>query len=853
MIAQEPDTPNNAQRAGVRPWMAVAAALLAGNCLLLVAPPGPIRSAGALLTLVLPGLALAEVLLSGASRLLRWTVGAGLGYAFIIVTGLALAYLPGPLSRWGVLVLADGLSLLLVMILLRSGKRVASRGGGSRLIPLVMILLVAGVFRFASLGYSEFQGDEVKAMMPAARVLEGDPDALTLGRKKGPTEILLPMLPWRLAETTDETSARLPFALAGLGTLATLFLLGRKLGGDRAGLAAAGVAALNGLLIAFSRIVQYQAIVLWMSALTVLCAWEWYQRRRTRWALLSGVFAGIGLLAHYDALAVVPVLAYIAFLSFPRSSASSRWREWGRDVLLGVLCMMLVAVPFYGPYLLTPQVGPTGAYLSERIGEGLLKNRIDSFLAYGIYYCSFFYIALTSGLILAFMAWRVHRAPALRRIAGARIWVPGLMVVATVALMVWPAGLSFGALDLAPLAWLLIFLAAILLPPPSPAIQGTMIWLAVTFVGYNFLLADPRTHIYGIFLPWSLLAGASLAALWNACVSARWRPIAIALVSGVALCLCPFLFDTYLRQDGGYGLDRPAILKSLAWAPERYVAPGPLGEFGMVHRSGWKEIGALYAQGWLKGDFDSNEKPGLTEWYIPSAYRVPRMNPDPCGGKPRYYLVADDLLSALDRWLLKPSDLVGYAEIGRVELSNGKGVTIYDRGPAGLEIGHVDALASSRRFDEQATPALFAGGPQPSQEVGANFGGRIRLTGYDAWQAEGSLIVTLFWEAIQTPPADYSVFVHIESGPDGAGPAGVWGQSDGMPACSESPTGSWSPGDKIVDRHVISPAPEAPAGSYSLIVGLYRPDTGERLPVLDEAGAPIGDSAALETVALPLR
>jgi len=61
------------------------------------------------------------------------------------------------------------------------------------------------------------------------------------------------------------------------------------------------------------------------------------------------------------------------------------------------------------------------------------------------------------------------------------------------------------------------------------------------------------------------------------------------------------------------------------------------------------------------------------------------------------------------------------------------------------------------------------------------------------------------------------------------------------------------PGDKIIDRHVIWPAPDAPAGNYSLIVGLYRPDTGERLPVLDATAAPIGDSAALETVTLPLR
>jgi hypothetical protein len=859
MPTQESNTPDKAQRAGIRPWLAVAAALLAGNLLLLVAPPGPVRTAGALLTLVLPGLALAEVLLSGASRLLRWTVGAGLGYAFITGAGLALAYLPGPWSRQGIVVLADGLTLLLFVVLLRSGRRAVSRGDGGRhiplaiILPLAIVLVIASFFRFSSLGYSEFQGDETEAMMPAARVLDGDPDALMLGRRKGPVEILLPMLPWRLAETTDEASARLPFALAGLGTLATVFLLGRKLGSDQAGLAAAAVATLNGLLIAFSRIVQYQAIVLWMSALAVLCAWEWYERGQTRWAILTGVFTGIGLLAHYDALAVVPVLAYIALLSFARSSTPDRRRARWRDVVFGGLSMVLVVSPFYVPYLLTPQAGVTGSYLGRRIGEGLVKNTIGNFLTYSTFYNSFLYVALTGGLILAFMAWRVHSAPALRRVPGGRVWVPALMMITAVALMIWPAGLTAGSIDLAPLAWLLIFLAAILLPPPSPVITATLIWLAVNFVGYNFLVAVPRTHFYGIFLPWSLLAGAALAGLWNAFTSARWRWAAIALTSAVAVCLCPFLFDTYLRHDGERGEDRTAILAALKWAPKPYATPGSLSEFGLVHRAGWKAIGALYAEGKLRSDFDGNEKPQLTNWYFTKAFRPSRKDPDPCVSKPHYYFVADEPEITSSQYPVEPSDLVGYAKIGRVELPNDRGITLYEIAPAGPEIGRVDALALSRAFDRQATPALFTGGPQPSQKVNANFGGLIQLTGYEARQTDESLTLNLFWEAIQAPPADYDVFVHIESGPDGAGPAGVWGQSDGTPVCGKSPTGSWSPGDKIVDRHIFSPAPNAPAGSYSLIVGLYRTDTGERLPVLDATGAPVGDSVTLETVALPLR
>ena len=261
------------------------------------------------------------------------------------------------------------------------------------------------------------------------------------------------------------------------------------------------------------------------------------------------------------------------------------------------------------------------------------------------------------------------------------------MVVAAVALLVWPAALTAGALDLAPFAWLLIFLAAILLPPPSPVVQGTLIWLAVTFVGYNFLLADPRTHIYGIFLPWSLLAGAALAGIWNACKPARLRWAGIALAGGVAACFCPFLFDSYLRHDTGLNQDRPAILQALAWAPEPYTRPPTIGIFGRVHRVGWKGIGALYAEGKLTGDFDGNEKPEVTVWYVPSAYRLSWADSDRCGSKPRYYFVADDQTLTSSAYPVTPSDLAGYAKIGRVELPNGQGVTIHEIRPAGPRSG----------------------------------------------------------------------------------------------------------------------------------------------------------------------
>jgi len=64
----------------------------------------------------------------------------------------------------------------------------------------------------------------------------------------------------------------------------------------------------------------------------------------------------------------------------------------------------------------------------------------------------------------------------------------------------------------------------------------------------------------------------------------------------------------------------------------------------MVHRSGWKAIGALYAQGQLAGDYDSSEKPEITIWYTRNAARRTQEEHDFCASKPEYVLMPDDLV-----------------------------------------------------------------------------------------------------------------------------------------------------------------------------------------------------------------
>ncbi|MBI1876782.1 MAG: glycosyltransferase family 39 protein [Chloroflexi bacterium] len=152
-----------------------------------------------------------------------------------------------------------------------------------------------------------------------------------------------------------------------------------------------------------------------------------------------------------------------------------------------------------------------------------------------------------------------------------------------------------------------------------------------------------------------------------------------------------------------------------------------------------------------------------------------------------------------------------------------------------ITLGEVSVVERRRQF---AVPPM-------QQTVNANLANQVTLLGYDLLSKPitggGRLRVTLYWRAGQTIPADYTVFTQL-LGPDGV----VAGQHDGVPAEGRLPTTTWQVGEIIPDRHQID-YPTAQKGEYRLIVGMYDPITGARLPVADSAGAPVGDFLWLYT------
>jgi 4-amino-4-deoxy-L-arabinose transferase-like glycosyltransferase len=152
--------------------------------------------------------------------------------------------------------------------------------------------------------------------------------------------------------------------------------------------------------------------------------------------------------------------------------------------------------------------------------------------------------------------------------------------------------------------------------------------------------------------------------------------------------------------------------------------------------------------------------------------------------------------------------------------------------PAGLPRGTYGLLVDGRPLGEAAARRVDL--PALDVRLDADFGGQVRLAGYTFELAAARL--RLVWQAAPHAAVDYTVFVHIV---DAAGQ-----RVAGADAQPPVPASQWGRGEVIVDERSL-PLAGLPAGEYHLVVGLYRPDTGARLPVADSGGAPLGDSLTL--------
>jgi hypothetical protein len=121
----------------------------------------------------------------------------------------------------------------------------------------------------------------------------------------------------------------------------------------------------------------------------------------------------------------------------------------------------------------------------------------------------------------------------------------------------------------------------------------------------------------------------------------------------------------------------------------------------------------------------------------------------------------------------------------------------------------------------------------PEYPIQVQFGDSLVLVGGDfserVLHPGQTLSYTLQWQALDSLDGNYTIFNHVL---DSEG--NLRAQQDGMPQDNRYPTAMWDAGEIVMDtRSILLPSDLAP-GRYTLRIGVYDPETGQRLPVVDE-------------------
>jgi len=830
----------------------------------------------------------------------------GTGYGISITILLALSYIPGPIAQWMAFVAFDILLLLLGVLLWRRARRArrvieepSMLSSPTTLltiknrwlfIGLVLLAVVGAGLRFPGLGYAEFQGDEARAMLRAAEIISGF-DGSLFEHRKGPTEILLPAAPYLLIGQIDEAAARLPFAIANFCALFGIFLLGWRWFGALAGWIAAMLLALDGYLIAFSRIVQYQSIVFLTVVLVLLLLQRLLFLVKDKTArdradndssahaalplaghlTLASFLLAIGLLSHYEAILVV-LPALILLWQIWRNGAGM-----GR-LILGMLPAILVGglllALFYVPFVRYPTFGNTFEYLAyKRIGEEFTYNNLASYFIRSTLYSSTYAFGLMTLLAATGLMMRYWRG-----LGRFGLFVSGVLIGGLLLSLGWPQWLMVGGVDYTWAFYVAALGLGILMPDhtrigtASGMISGerlVWVWFSTVMLLSIFFTATPNTHVYNFYFGWALVCGLVVEQIWqwlrksdaaspstdqeHSSQQTRWRFGGAIIAVGLTLIFGYYQYSLFIRNDVEVLRTWPQNRPTGYWTA--YDMPVESSIFGFPHRNSWKTVGLLIDAGVIDGAFDTNTKDWIVDWYTRGAGSCPRDH--------RYFVLADmvEPAKAAERTARQSEIEESYELLGIVDVQGNDRLRVYKKQPT---VG-VLALPEIQRYDSQSDGAIFdreLSGPQLAQSgrvaqpiidhpLNFRLGDAFLLTGYtlegQQTQPGGEVKVTLYWQVIDRVAESYTVFTQLINSED----ARKAGQRDGEPVCGKLPTTDWRPGDLIADPYFIPVDPTTPFGTYRLLVGMYPTDPNSstgNLPFYNSEGEPMGEALSIDEV-----
>ena len=444
-------------------------------------------------------------------------LGSAVSYLVTTTIVLLLGYVPQPITYAALLGICDVVILAVLYLNYRSRLRLwspvsldRSNAGTVALVALVLVVLLAAFVRLGNLGYGEYVGDEIDVVYRARQAILGNQEELFLQRK-GPVQIMVTAAFALGTNSFDELPLRLPFALASVLSVATLYLLGASAWNRRVGLLAAAALAIDGVVVGFSRVVQYGGVVLLTLVVIVYCLHRMSTSEeaglRGRYLSLALILLASALLAHYEAAMVAVPMVMLLFRERKRVFARENLKELAVAVVI-VLALLLV---FYVPFVLHPHFSETtDAYANDQMGfgEGPFNN-VGRFVGTNIFYNSVYY------MVLAALLWGLGTFAVLSRAlpkrwrAGAYVGV-ALVAAGTILSLVAPGSLASEGRSWALVCFVPALALTVWFASPNRLEQAMFAWFFTVFIVSTFLVKTQHLHFYTMAPSAALVAALGL-------------------------------------------------------------------------------------------------------------------------------------------------------------------------------------------------------------------------------------------------------------------------------------------------------------------------------------------------------
>lgn len=449
----------------------------------------------------------------------------------------------------------------------------------SKYIPLIFLICVTLWLRLANLGYSDYQGDEIKALYkPEAgqNMVE-----FFLDQRKGPTQFVVTyLLKFIDPLYTNQILMRLPFAIASILAIFFFYKFVKQHFNEKIALYSSSLLSVNGIIVAFGRIVQYQSFVI----LFFILALYFFSLSLTevKWriaGLYYGMAAwGLSMLSHYDGIFIAPFVLYVLW-EWHKIFPSRKHTVKLMHIFLSGTIVLLILGMFYIPFIFTLSQD-TLAYWQDRLsgGEGKISSSIVTFKVYNPKLMFYVY----SGLIGIYFI-KLFTILAAKKVVFLQkfkeIYENEFLFKKSLIVLVWALG-----------PW--IFL--------------------------ELLTSVPGTHIYTYIVPVTILVAFGIFSIED--MNKKIFNNKYGTLLNIVGLTTAFVFMFYLTHK--VFVDHSA---EYPWEEEKFLGwtlnkPNPifhLSMFGFPYHRSWEEVGYFIQSTENNGWYSTNERSSIARHYVP--------------------------------------------------------------------------------------------------------------------------------------------------------------------------------------------------------------------------------------------